>query len=447
MAASSPPVSARLTAPSNLAALVCAAAGTTALGLISPGLPPLAAAGLSLAWAIASVPVMGPAALAAALPAAALLPGGGWMALGGWSIAGLAAGIGYTLLREERRRSNLKELHNELRDAAHERGILQRNIERYPVLLEACLELSAARELDPLAKVLCARARELVPDAKEILVFLGTAKSQSCRASSGADGKSCQRDPGDDQVFVAAEARSLTRREGNLLRVLIPLRSDRRQGGVQGDAGEGLRGVLEVAMVFTEVGERLSLELLHALGRLGGLGLAAVDLVNQARGLALHDDLTGLYGQHEFMRRLEEQVAHARRYAHPLGVIMCDMDHLKKYNDRHGHPAGDAALKAVAKSVSASLPNGAICCRYGGEEFAALVPGLDAAQMRAAAEAVRAAIAAAVPDPTHPDRRVTASLGFALVNATEDGRDALTRADAACYKAKAGGRNRIEEAT
>lgn len=445
MAASSSIVPVKLPAPANIAALVGAAAGTAALGMISPGLPPCVAAGLSVAWAVACVPVMGPAALAAALPAAALLPGGGWMALGGWSIAGIAAGIGYSLLREERRRSNLKELHNELRDAAHERGILQRNIERYPVLLEACLELSAARELDPLAKVLSARARELVPDAREILVFLGTAKTQSCRASSGADGKPCPREPGADQVFVAAEARSLTRREGNLLRVLIPLRSDRRQGS-QVDSGEGLRGVLEVALVFTEVGERLSLELLHALGRLGGLGLAAVDLVNQARGLALHDDLTGLYGQHEFMRRLEEQVAHARRYDHRLGVLMCDMDHLKKYNDRHGHPAGDAALKAVAKAVMASLPNGAICCRYGGEEFAALVPDIDETRMRAAAEAVRAGIAASVPDPAHPDRRVTASLGFAMVNATEDGRDALTRADAACYRAKASGRNRVEAA-
>jgi diguanylate cyclase (GGDEF)-like protein len=205
--------------------------------------------------------------------------------------------------------------------------------------------------------------------------------------------------------------------------------------------------VLEVALIFTEVGERLSLELLHALGRLGGLGLATVDLVNQARSLALRDDLTGLYGQHEFLRRLEEHAAHARRYQHPLGVFMCDMDHLKKYNDKWGHPAGDAALKVVARAISQALPAGGAACRYGGEEFAALVPGLGPAEMAALAETVRAAIAAAVPDPEHRNRTVTASFGWALVQPNEEGRAALARADAAAYRAKAKGRNRVEAAT
>ncbi|MBA2480678.1 MAG: GGDEF domain-containing protein, partial [Planctomycetes bacterium] len=343
----------------------------------------------------------------------------------------------------ERQRSSLKELHDELREAAHERAVLERNIQRYPVLLEACLELSAAKELDHLADVLCARARALVPESREILVFLGTLSEQACRASSALDGSECARDPGRDEMYVATEARSLTRREGDLLRVLIPLRSDRRQG----DAGEALRGVLEVALSFDDVGERMSLELLHALGRLGGLGLAAVDLVNQARGLALHDDLTGLYGQHEFLRRLDEQVAHSRRYSHPLGVVMCDLDRLKKYNDTWGHAAGDDALRAVAKSISASLPPGTIPCRYGGEEFAVLVPGLEERELRAVCEYLRSGIAKSIPDPDHRDRTVTASIGYAMVRPEESGREALKRADAACYRAKAGGRNRVEAAT
>jgi diguanylate cyclase (GGDEF)-like protein len=429
-------------AAANVAALVGASAATAAVGLTGPAAFALPAAGAVVAWAgIGTIP-LGPVALAAALPAMALLPGGGWVALGGWSAAGIAVGLGAQVLRELRRRAALTDLHNELREAAHERGILERNIERYPVLLEACLQLSNAREPDPLAQVLCERARQLVPEANEVLVYLGTPSKQSCRASSDRHGKACPRDATAEHLFVAAEARSLTRREGNLLRVLIPLRSERRQQ----ESGEALRGVLEVALVFSEVGERMSIELLHALGRLGGLGLATVDLVNQARSLALHDDLTGLYGQHEFWRRLEEQVAHARRYKHPLGVVMCDMDHLKKYNDRFGHPAGDAALKAVAKAILETLPPGGMACRYGGEEFAALTPEVDETELREYAEKLRHAIASAVPDPAHKDRKVTASIGYAVVRQGESGREALERADAAGYRAKANGRNRVEAA-
>ncbi len=186
---------------------------------------------------------------------------------------------------------------------------------------------------------------------------------------------------------------------------------------------------------------------MHALGRLGGMGLATVDLVNQQRSLALHDDLTGLYGQHEFLRRLDEQVAHSRRHKHPLGVLMCDLDHPKKFNDRWGHPAGDLALVGVAKAISAALPANAIARRYGGEEFAVVVSDLDIAALGALAEKLRSAIASSEVDPAHPERTVTASIGYALRTDEEDGRAALARADAAGYRAKHAGRNRVEAAT
>ena len=223
----------------------------------------------------------------------------------------------------------------------------------------------------------------------------------------------------------------------------IPLRGNRRQ---HEGLGEALRGVLVVELVQGDVGDRMALELLGALGRLGGLGLAAVDLVNQARGLALRDDLTGLFGQHEFLRRLDEQVAAARRHAAPLGVLMCDMDHLKLFNDRFGHLAGDDALRAVAREMLRVLPADAIVCRYGGEEFAAILPGRDLDRLALIADALRAAIADTEVDPAHPERRVSASIGVALAHEKEPGRAALARADAACYRAKAAGRNRVEVA-
>ena len=210
---------------------------------------------------------------------------------------------------------------------------------------------------------------------------------------------------------------------------------------------EALRGVLEVRHHSDDVGDRLALELLGALGRLGGLGLAAVDLVNQARTLALRDDLTGLFGQHEFLRRLDEQAAACRRHGIELGLIMCDMDHLKRFNDRYGHPAGDAALRLVAATLTRVLPEDAIICRYGGEEFAAIIVGRPLSRLELIAQAVRVSIADEPVPVASGKASVTASLGVAVMGGEETPRAALQRADAACYRAKAAGRNRIELAS
>jgi diguanylate cyclase (GGDEF)-like protein len=425
----------------QIACLALASAASAGLGLLEPGLPVPVAAGLSALWAACGTPRFGAPALALAAPVLALTPWGGVDALVAWACAGFAVTLIIMQLRVPDPES-LRVLRAELRDAEHERKLLHRHIQRYPALLEACLELSAARELGHFANVLCQRAREMLPEVREVQVYLGSGGEQSCRASSDGDGKPCVRVAGADEHYVAAEARALIRRESGSLRMLIPLRADRRQSR---DEGDTLRGVLVISLVASDVGDRLALELLGALGRLGGLGLAAVDLVNQARGLALRDDLTGLFGQHEFLRRLEEQSAACRRQGISLGLIMCDMDHLKRFNDEHGHLAGDDALRAVASALTAALPLNSIACRYGGEEFAALVVGYDLTALTTLAQSLCAVIAASTPMAGRTDVRVTASLGVAVARVNqESARAALERADAACYQAKALGRNRVE---
>jgi diguanylate cyclase (GGDEF)-like protein len=431
--------------PSPWRAAAFALAGGGSVGLAWAGLHPGVAAGLAGAWALAGWPVLGPLALTAALPAAALLPGGGLPALAGWSVAAAAAATGLALVDEARYRTAARRVQDELRDAEHERQVLQSTIERYPVLMEACLELSAARDLDRFAMTLCERARGLLPEAREVLVHLGRGRQITCRAGLDATGKPTARDPGEDEIYVANEARPLTRRDGPVLRCLLPLRGDRRRDEA-GAGAEPVRGVLSAGFQVATVGDRVAIELLAALARIGGLGLAAVDLVDQARGLALHDDLTGLFGRHEFLRRLDEQIAQARRQGEALMVAMCDMDRLKAYNDRYGHPAGDAALRAVAGAMRATLPAGAIACRWGGEEFAFLAAGHGEAAALQLGDEVRRAIAAALPDPAHPERRVTASIGVAVMRADEGAKAALVRADAACYRAKAEGRDRVSSA-
>lgn len=411
----------------------------------------IAAAGVG-AWGVLAVYAFGPiGVLATLLPGFALLLDGTLFGLVGWTVAGAAGGCAVLYAAREHRHAGSRDLRHRIRQGEHDHQHLIDSVGRYPALQEASLALSAVRDVDHLAEVLCHQVLAVVPGATAVQVHLGVAAELVCRANIRRSGTSAGHEsvpgdqaPGDDEKYVAIEARSLIRRGHDGVRVLLPLRGERR-----GNHGrEALCGVVVALLPKAAAEEHLHLELLRALAQLGGIGLAAVELVSQARGLALRDDLTGLFGQHEFLRRLDEQVATARRHVHPLGVIMCDLDHLKRFNDAWGHAAGDVALQAVAQAIRAlvTILPGAIACRYGGEEFALCLPGHADAKLHAIADRLRRDIATAIPDAFQPQRRVTASLGIASLRPSENGRALLIRADAASYRAKAAGRNTVSSA-
>jgi len=421
----------------RLVGLTAASSGLMAAALLHP--PVLVVAGMGAAgWTVHGWLRHGlSGALAASLPALALT--GGWASLAAWSIAGLASGLA---ARSTANREALWSARDAVRDAEREQRELQRHNERYPALLEACLAFSSARDHDQLAEILVIAVVELVDQLDCVRVYLGPAGQPACLASRDAEGQPCPVPASADEQYVATEARPLIRREGAWMHAALPLRGDRRRD----EDGDSLRGVLTVRFRLDDLGDRLALELLSALSRLAGIGLATVDLLTQARSLALRDSLTGLYGRQEFLRRLDEHAASAQRNRTSLGVIMCDLDRLKAYNDRYGHPAGDTALTLVARSLGEVLSGDAIVCRYGGEEFVALIPGVDRDAIALRCEQVRAAIAATELVPNDGKRRVTASLGWALLAPDEDIRACLARADQAAYAAKAAGRNCVKAA-
>jgi diguanylate cyclase (GGDEF)-like protein len=433
--------------------LVLIAMSVAACAGLIPALSPIFVLIIALVTVALAWPLMGNRAIFLLLPCVGIIPqiGLSGVVLGGLSAWAMMQARAQTPTVDP---EQVRLLRAELRDAEHERTLLHRHIQRYPVLLESCLDLSNARELDHFATMLCERTSELLPNITSVRVFLGTANKQTCYAAHDKQSQSQSQSQQNNQAhskaieasvehqYVASEARQLIQRSGRAVRIFIPLRGDRRQA----DGHEGLRGVLDVALTSDDVGDRLSFELLHALGRLGGLGLGSIDLVSQARSLALHDDLTGLFGQHEFLRRLDEQTALARRQKMPLGIIMCDMDHLKKFNDRYGHAAGDAALRQVAETMRRILPEDTIVCRYGGEEFAALLSGRDLSRLSLIADALCSAIAEQAIMWENKKLQVTASLGVAVLHPDEPPRAMLNRADSACYAAKAAGRNQVARA-
>lgn len=161
--------------------------------------------------------------------------------------------------------------------------------------------------------------------------------------------------------------------------------------------------------------------------------------------LAITDELTQLYTVRHFQASLEEAVLRSDRYGEQISLLMLDLDHFKAINDTYGHPAGDVVLREAARRIRESVREADIPCRYGGEEFAVILPHTDALGATAVAERTRLAIAA-TPVPLADGRAVsiTASVGVASYPPHASGTAALVRvADGALYRAKRTGRDRV----
>jgi len=164
----------------------------------------------------------------------------------------------------------------------------------------------------------------------------------------------------------------------------------------------------------------------------------------ELRQIASSDSLTGVLTRRGWLEAAKAELERARRYDRPASVAMFDIDHFKRINDTHGHPAGDAVLKAVARTAGSVLRENDVLGRLGGEEFAVLLPETAEGRALDCAERIRAAIAAATIPTEAATIGVTASFG--LCELRPDVADAeawLARADDALYAAKRDGRNRV----
>ncbi|GAB6090747.1 diguanylate cyclase domain-containing protein [Spirochaeta dissipatitropha] len=171
---------------------------------------------------------------------------------------------------------------------------------------------------------------------------------------------------------------------------------------------------------------------------------------NMLERFALLDGLTGIHNRRYFDEQLEKEIARSLRGDHHLSVIMMDIDHFKDFNDNYGHGAGDKCLQRVARTLSDSLPRPSdTLCRYGGEEFVALLPDSDANNARVVADRLRKSVEdLSIPhEYSTASPVVTLSLGIASVESAAEQKTGaellLKRADAALYSAKRAGRNRV----
>lgn len=176
------------------------------------------------------------------------------------------------------------------------------------------------------------------------------------------------------------------------------------------------------------------------------IALLKAQTFKQVMELAITDGLTQVFNHRYFQERLTQEVKRAKRYRHPLSLIMLDIDHFKNYNDFYGHQKGDIILKAVADLVKETIRETDIVARYGGEEFAIILPETGKKEVLAVARKIRVSIEreAFYGEEILPAGKFTVSCGLATFpDDVQTKHDLIDRADRALYLAKQTGRNKV----
>ena len=177
-----------------------------------------------------------------------------------------------------------------------------------------------------------------------------------------------------------------------------------------------------VVVVFREITQQLAIE-------------------EELEHAAHHDRLTGAFNRHFFDRLVEKECARSARLGAPLPLLLLDIDHFKRINDEHGHLAGDEVLKQLVNHISQRVRETDILTRWGGEEFALLLPDTSLEGARELAESLRTSVEATELVEGLP--KLTISLGGTRIHTDESPKASFRRADEALYKAKDSGRNKV----
>jgi len=188
-------------------------------------------------------------------------------------------------------------------------------------------------------------------------------------------------------------------------------------------------------------------DVLYDIGGIIALMVDNLRLTREIKRQSLIDSLTQAYNRHYFVDKLSTEVQRAIRYGRPVSMVFVDLDEFKNINDRYGHLQGDEVLRALGKLFIENVRDVDVVCRYGGDEFVLLLPETDKSMACSLAEKLLTAIR------THPFRvldgsmdrlPVTVSIGVSTLLPEETGEELLHAADAAMYRAKSRGKNRVQ---
>ena len=189
----------------------------------------------------------------------------------------------------------------------------------------------------------------------------------------------------------------------------------------------------------------LALRMFSATATLALMGARKDTEMQRLAYAATIDSLTQLFNRPYFDARLHQEIERARRHSSSLTLLMADIDDFKPINDTHGHQIGDAVLQAVGGVIRSAVRVFDVCARYGGDEFAILMPSSDQSSATACAERIRQRVGECqvLADGAPSLPRITVSVGVAVMGSGDGPTDLIRRADQSLYHAKAAGKNRI----
>ena len=206
-----------------------------------------------------------------------------------------------------------------------------------------------------------------------------------------------------------------------------------------------LSGLVAAPLVFTQYDHTTAMVIGASMGLTwlvsAWLVYAVTEQSRHLKDMAITDPLTGAYNRRYLELQLEQVLETWTRYQRPASVLLIDIDHFKRINDKFGHGVGDSAIKNLVEVISRNIRNVDTLCRYGGEEFVVLLAETPLSKARPVAEKLRAAV-----ENTRvvPEVGMTISVGVCDVSVADGVDHWLNLADAALYLAKRNGRNRVE---
>jgi len=221
---------------------------------------------------------------------------------------------------------------------------------------------------------------------------------------------------------------------GSQQSLLVPLTTGENTPGVFAIIKEGEWSLQDRALVTQYIGNLIT-------------QYEKAELHEQVTALAIRDGLTGLFNHRYFQNTLQTELERSKRFKNKLSLILFDIDHFKKYNDANGHPMGDYLLKEVGEIISSMLRKIDVAARYGGEEFVIIAMETERQGAKILADRIREKIASYPfqKRESQPDKIVSISVGVAEFPTDGDTKAKLIEAaDKVLYKAKKGGRNRVE---
>jgi diguanylate cyclase (GGDEF)-like protein/PAS domain S-box-containing protein len=361
-----------------------------------------------------------------------------------------AAGKPYRMIGALLDMTERKYMESTLRQANDQMGKflneLQRRNSEITLLNEMSRFLQACQSAEEVYRVIADLSNQLFPETAGALYLLNTSRTlASAVASWGVL-------PTTEQIFTAFDCWSLRpdqphplSEDGVELPCLhlsesLPAISYCIPVQVQGET----LGVLHVRSQHKENLGDAKHQLAHTVVEQTGMALSNLKLREALLEQSIRDPLTGLYNRRYMEEALKQQMSRVTRQLHPLGIVMIDIDHFKRFNDTYGHAAGDALLRELGEFLQTRVRSEDIACRYGGEEFTLILPdaSLEAAQQRA--EGLRQEVRQLQVQAGQAHEVITLSLGVAIYPQHGDTIETvLQAADSALYRAKQEGRDRV----